>query len=210
MGTVVGGYSEVLGGCWSWTWHTYNCLHRVIILQHPGATTISCWSAVKQQLPRLAGWMYIVQLQATDPILIHLIEKLGGIVCHITVCHYLWWFLCIGGGEGGWWRINQSKTVTPRCRWGTPTDDSAVMAAHWCLSSATRSNDDIDWPVHALMLSFHDLPVDVIIDLCAFHQSPVVWSLAAYHGNRHRLTMLNFDGWRWKSEQKGEEGHVIL
>ena len=31
-----------------------------------------------------------------------------------------------------------------------------VVVAHQRLSSATRSNDDIDWPVHSLMLSFHD------------------------------------------------------
>ena len=37
-----------------------------------------------------------------------------------------------------------------------PTDASAVVVAHQRLSSATRSNDDIDWPVHSLMLSFHD------------------------------------------------------
>ena len=53
--------------------------------------------------------------------------------------------------------INQSKLVTPRCRWGTPTYASAVMAAHRRLSCATRSNDDINWPVHFFMLSFHDL-----------------------------------------------------
>ena len=38
---------------------------------------------------------------------------------------------------------------------GTPTDASAAMAAHRPLSSAMRSNDDIDWPVHFLMVSFH-------------------------------------------------------
>ena len=53
--------------------------------------------------------------------------------------------------------INQSKPVTPRPRWSTLTDASAVMAAHRRLSSVTRSNDDIDWPVLSLMLSVHDL-----------------------------------------------------
>ena len=52
--------------------------------------------------------------------------------------------------------INQSKPVTPRRRWGTPTDAFAATAAHRRLSSATWSNDDIDWPVHSLMLFFHD------------------------------------------------------
>ena len=33
----------------------------------------------------------------------------------------------------------------------------AEMTAHWPLSSEMRSNDDIDWPVHSLMLSFNDL-----------------------------------------------------
>ena len=37
---------------------------------------------------------------------------------------------------------------------GTPTDASA---AHLLLLPAMRSNDDIDWPVNFLMLSFHDL-----------------------------------------------------
>ena len=53
--------------------------------------------------------------------------------------------------------INQSKSVTPRRRWSNPTDASAMMVAQRRLSSATRSNDEIDWSVHALMLSFHDL-----------------------------------------------------
>ena len=34
--------------------------------------------------------------------------------------------------------------MTPRRRWGTPTDASVVTAAHRCMSSATRSNDDIE------------------------------------------------------------------
>ena len=40
--------------------------------------------------------------------------------------------------------INQSKPVTPRRRWGTPTDASALMVAHRRLPSTTWSNDDID------------------------------------------------------------------
>ena len=39
----------------------------------------------------------------------------------------------------------------------TPTDASATMGVHRLLSSAMRSNDDNDWPVHSLMLSLHDL-----------------------------------------------------
>ena len=47
--------------------------------------------------------------------------------------------------------------VTTRRHWGTPTVAPAAMTAHRPLSSAMRSSDDIDWPVHSLMLSFHDL-----------------------------------------------------
>ena len=42
-------------------------------------------------------------------------------------------------------------------RWGTPTDAPAVNAAHQPLSSAMRSNDVDDWPIHSLMLYFYDL-----------------------------------------------------
>ena len=34
---------------------------------------------------------------------------------------------------------------------GTPTDASAVMAGNRLLSSAMRSSDDNDWPVHSLV-----------------------------------------------------------
>ena len=52
---------------------------------------------------------------------------------------------------------NYKIPVTSGRRWDTPTDVSAVIIAHRPLLSAMRSNDDIDWPVHSLMLSFHDL-----------------------------------------------------
>ena len=39
----------------------------------------------------------------------------------------------------------------------TPTDATATMTAHRPLSSAMDSNDDIDWPVHSMVLFFHDL-----------------------------------------------------
>ena len=87
--------------------------------------------------------------------------------------------------------INQSKLVTPRRRWGTPTDASAVTTAHRRLSSATRSIDDIDRPVHSLMLSFHDLR--------GLLRSPVVWSTVAYHGDRHGQNMITCDAWRLTS-----------
>ena len=41
----------------------------------------------------------------------------------------------------------------PRRRWGTPKDTSVAMTTHRPLSSAMGSNDDIDWPVHSLVLS---------------------------------------------------------
>ena len=47
--------------------------------------------------------------------------------------------------------------VAPRHRWGAPTNASSAMTVHRPLSFAMRSNDDIDWPVHSLIPSFHDL-----------------------------------------------------
>ena len=54
----------------------------------------------------------------------------------------------------------QLTPLTPKhsSRAGTPTDASAVMVAHRLLSSsAIRSNDDSDWPVHSSMLPFRNL-----------------------------------------------------
>ena len=48
---------------------------------------------------------------------------------------------------------NYVTLVTLKRRWDTPTDASAMMVVHRLLSSAMRSNDDDDWPVHSLMLS---------------------------------------------------------
>ena len=61
-----------------------------------------------------------------------------------TSVHYVYQFL-----NGKMLSISQSineKPVTPRRRWCTltVTDASAEMAAHRRLSSAMRSNDDID------------------------------------------------------------------
>ena len=49
--------------------------------------------------------------------------------------------------------------MTRKRRWDTPTVTFAVMVAHRPLSSAVgvHSNDNIDWPVHSLMFSLHDL-----------------------------------------------------
>ena len=45
----------------------------------------------------------------------------------------------------------------PRRRWGISTDGSGVTAADWRLPYAMQSDDDIDWPIHSLVLSFKDL-----------------------------------------------------
>ena len=57
-----------------------------------------------------------------------------------------------------YFQLTKLIPVTPvRRRWGTPIDASVATTAHRPLSSAMRSNDDNDWPVHSLMLFFHDL-----------------------------------------------------
>ena len=96
-------------------------------------------------------------------------------------------------------------------------DGRPSMVAHRRRSSATRSNGDIDWPVHSLMLSFHDSRRRPLRRLSFTARSPVVWSLAAYHGNRHGRTMItcddtyrgqvyhwnkrNNDNWNWNQEK---------
>ena len=37
------------------------------------------------------------------------------------------------------------------------SDTTLTVTAHRLLSNAMRSNDDIGWPVHSLILLFHDL-----------------------------------------------------
>ena len=54
-------------------------------------------------------------------------------------------------------------------------------------TSAMRSNDDNDWPVHSLTLSIRDLRGLML---------PEVWLLAAYHDDRHGRTMIARDVWR--------------
>ena len=91
-------------------------------------------------------------------------------------------------------RINQSKPVTPRRRWGIPTDASTVMVAHQCLSSATRTNGDTDWPVYSLMESFHDLcslPLRRLpsTEPCSMIFGSVLWRRTwTNHDNLGRLT----------------------
>ena len=46
--------------------------------------------------------------------------------------------------------------MTSGRRCANPTDATAVMVAHRLMSSVMRSNNDCDWPVHSLMLSFDD------------------------------------------------------
>ena len=52
---------------------------------------------------------------------------------------------------------NQPTNQTPGRRWGTTTDASAVTAIFRSLSTATRSTDFTDWPIHSLMVSFQVL-----------------------------------------------------
>ena len=47
--------------------------------------------------------------------------------------------------------FNQSKTRDAQASLGTLIDASAVTAAYRRLFSATRSNEDIDWPVLSLL-----------------------------------------------------------
>ena len=78
-------------------------------------------------------------------------------------------------------------SVAPGHRWATPTLASAEMVTHRLLAYAMGSNDDSDWPIHSLMLSFHDLRGIPVRRL----SSAVIGSmiLAAYHdGRRGRTT----------------------
>ena len=98
--------------------------------------------------------------------------------------------------------ITQSKLVTPRCRWDTPTDASPVIAAHRRLSSATRSNaHDIDWSDHSLMLSFHDLrglPLRRLPSMvpCSMIFGSISWLHTwPNYDNSRRLTVGNRGSW---------------
>ena len=68
------------------------------------------------------------------------------------------------------------KTRDAQASLGTPTDPTAVMVAHRRLYTAMRNNDDIDWPVPSLMLSFHDLVAgDVISGTAAESVGMAFW-----------------------------------
>ena len=57
--------------------------------------------------------------------------------------------------------------------WRTLPDASAMMAAHHLLSSAMRSRDDSDWPVHSLM--FCHLTLNQILYIFLNQLSFEVW-----------------------------------
>ena len=61
----------------------------------------------------------------------------------------------------------------PRRRSGTQVDASAVTAVHRRMSFATRSNDDIDWPVHSMTLPSTTYAV-YLCDAFPLRRSPVV------------------------------------
>ena len=86
--------------------------------------------------------------------------------------------------------INQSKPVTPRHSCGTPTDASTVAAAHRRLSFANRSNDDIDCPVHSLMLSFRNLRGLPLRRHPSTEPRSMIFSSVSW-----RLTWPNHDNW---------------
>ena len=96
--------------------------------------------------------------------------------------------------------LHQSKPVTPRRRWGIPTDASDVTVTHRRLSSATRSNDDIDWQVHSLRLSFHDLRFPLrrlpLTEPCSMIFGSVSWRhTRPNHDNLRLLTIENRSFW---------------
>ena len=79
------------------------------------------------------------------------IETLASLGLTVTLIHYL----------------TKLMPVTPKRRWITLTDASAAMTAKRPLSSAMRSNDDIDRSVHSLRLSFQDFPgLPICISFC--------------------------------------------
>ena len=83
----------------------------------------------------------------------------------------------------------------PKRRWDTPTDPFTAMTAHRPLSSAMHSNYDIDWPVHSLMLSFHDmrgLPLQRLLSTvpCGMIFGSVSWRQTwSNHDSLRRLTV---------------------
>ena len=99
-------------------------------------------------------------------------------------------------------RVTNSRDAQPKRHWGTPTDASALMAAHQHLWTAMCSNDNIDRPVHSLMLSFSDLrslllwrlpstvPFSIIFSTVTWRQT---WR---YHDNLWRLTVDSNSSWR--------------
>ena len=72
--------------------------------------------------------------------------------------------------------------VKPKRRWATPTGAYAVIDAHRLVSSAVRSNDDSDRPVHSSTLSLHELR-DLSLRRLT---STVAWSMTV--GRVHGVT----------------------
>ena len=72
-----------------------------------------------------------------------------------------------------------------------PTNASALTAAHRRLSSATRSNDDINWLVYFLMLSFHDLHDLYLWRFPYTEPYSMIFGIVSW-----RQTWPNHDNWR--------------
>ena len=92
--------------------------------------------------------------------------------------------------------INQSKPVTPRRRWvhrqmlplwWSPIDACPLL----CGAMMTSTCPSMPWCCPSTIYAVH---------LCdAFRpRSPVVWSLAPHHGDRHGRTMITCGAWRLK------------
>ena len=111
--------------------------------------------------------------------------------------------------------------MTTRRRWVlTPTDASAVMAAHRLLSSVVCSNDDIDWHIHFLLKylpgRFYPTFLDVVLPwftrfFSVTPPSTIPWNIMIFgsvswrqtwpkhvcrHGNLRRLTVNSKSLWR--------------
>ena len=70
------------------------------------------------------------------------------------------------------------------------------MTAHRLQPSAMRSNDNIDWPVHPLMLSFHDLRDLPLRRLPSTVPRSMILGSVAYPDDRHGRTMITCDACR--------------
>ena len=71
------------------------------------------------------------------------------------------------------------------------------MTIHRLLSSAMRSNDDIGWAVHSLLL-YPSMIYEVFIWDEYYPLFLVVWSSTAHRDDRHGRTMIACDAWQLK------------